>query len=77
MGKKCCVPGCTSGYVTVATKAAKAAVAKAADTTDTDAVATTSGTPMATPIPAKISMHYFPRDDELKVQWIRRIPRDD
>jgi hypothetical protein len=65
MGRKCCVPGCRSGYVG---KAAKP-----------DPIPSTSqGGPEEDPDPGgSLSFHSFPKDDNLKRKWIQTIPRDD
>lgn len=37
----------------------------------------TSASTSATPTPAKVSLHHIPKNEELRLKWLRSIPRKD
>ena len=91
MGKKCCIPGCRSGYAAIGARSSAAIKTEAKEAGISAASPITASTsnaadgspvgpdpqPKDTPPPAPtISFFLFPKEPELRRRWIQAIPRD-
>lgn len=65
----CCVPECKSGYASEGTSVGASVSASTSASSASTGASANSGT-------NKISFHRFPKNDDLRRQWIRNIPRD-